>query len=147
MMPSLGVRAVRGRHDNPKAFNLKALVHRPRRFRSRHVNNLSKAAPQGSREDLMIANQKICVVLPAYNAGRTLETTYREISRDVVDDVILVDDASTDDTLAVAKKLGIFTIAHARNKGYGELILPSPSEASFSLQKEFANWWPGVKLA
>jgi glycosyltransferase involved in cell wall biosynthesis len=67
----------------------------------------------------MIANQKICVVLPAYNAGRTLETTFREIARDIVDDVILVDDASTDDTLAVAKKLGIFAIAHARNKGYG----------------------------
>ena len=65
----------------------------------------------------MIANQKICVVLPAYNAGRTLETTYREIARDVVDDVILVDDASTDDTLAVAKKLGIYAVAHARNKG------------------------------
>lgn len=67
----------------------------------------------------MIANNKICVVMPAYNAGRTLEATFREISSDLVDDVILVDDASTDDTLEVAKKLGIFAVAHDKNKGYG----------------------------
>jgi glycosyltransferase involved in cell wall biosynthesis len=67
----------------------------------------------------MIANRKICVVLPAYNAGRTLEATFREIPREVVDDVILVDDASTDDTLAVARKLGIFAVAHGLNRGYG----------------------------
>src|SRR3981081_1049175 len=67
----------------------------------------------------MIANKKICVVLPAYNAGRTLETTFREIAFDVIDDVILVDDASTDDTLEVARKLGIFAVAHDKNKGYG----------------------------
>src|ERR1700684_4386955 len=67
----------------------------------------------------MIANQRICVVLPAYNAGRTLEATVKEIPTEVVDDVILVDDASSDDTLAVARRLGIFTVAHARNKGYG----------------------------
>jgi glycosyltransferase involved in cell wall biosynthesis len=67
----------------------------------------------------LIENRKICVVLPAYNAGRTLETTFREIPLDVVDDVILVDDASTDDTLEVARKLGIFTVTHNTNKGYG----------------------------
>jgi glycosyltransferase involved in cell wall biosynthesis len=67
----------------------------------------------------MIAGQKICVVLPAYNAGRTLEATFREIPTEVVDDIIVVDDASKDDTLAVAKKLGIFAVAHERNKGYG----------------------------
>jgi glycosyltransferase involved in cell wall biosynthesis len=67
----------------------------------------------------MIANQKICVVLPAYNAGRTLAATFNEIPTQVVDDVILVDDASTDDTLAVARELGIFAVAHDRNKGYG----------------------------
>jgi glycosyltransferase involved in cell wall biosynthesis len=67
----------------------------------------------------MIANQKICVVLPAYNAARTLEATYSEMPTEVIDDVILVDDASTDDTLAVAKRLGIFSVAHDRNKGYG----------------------------
>ena len=67
----------------------------------------------------MIAGQKICVVLPAYNAGRTLEATFREIPTEVVDDIIVVDDASKDDTLAVAKQLGIFAVAHERNKGYG----------------------------
>jgi glycosyltransferase involved in cell wall biosynthesis len=67
----------------------------------------------------MIGKYKVCVVLPAYNAGRTLEMTFREISPDVVDDVILVDDASKDDTLEVARKLGIFAVAHRENKGYG----------------------------
>ena len=67
----------------------------------------------------MIAKRKICVVLPAYNAGRTLEMTFREISRDVVDDVVLVDDASKDDTLEVARRLGIFAVAHHENRGYG----------------------------
>jgi glycosyltransferase involved in cell wall biosynthesis len=59
------------------------------------------------------------VVLPAYNAERTLETTFREIPLDIVDEVILVDDASTDQTVAVAKGLGIATIVHEQNRGYG----------------------------
>jgi glycosyltransferase involved in cell wall biosynthesis len=67
----------------------------------------------------MIANRKICVVLPAYNAAQTLEMTFREIPADLVDDVILVDDASTDDTLRLAKKLGVFAVRHDCNKGYG----------------------------
>jgi glycosyltransferase involved in cell wall biosynthesis len=67
----------------------------------------------------VIANRKICVVLPAYNAARTLEMTFKEISSEAIDDVILVDDASTDDTLRVAAALGLFTVAHDRNKGYG----------------------------
>ena len=67
----------------------------------------------------MIKNKKIVVVLPAYNAGRTLQATFSEIPSQVVDDVILVDDASTDDTLEVARKLGIFTVVHGRNEGYG----------------------------
>jgi glycosyltransferase involved in cell wall biosynthesis len=67
----------------------------------------------------MIGKCKVCVVLPAYNAAHTLEMTFREIPLDVVDDVILVDDASADDTLAVARRLGIFTVAHDKNQGYG----------------------------
>jgi glycosyltransferase involved in cell wall biosynthesis len=67
----------------------------------------------------VIANRRICVVLPAFNAGRTLAATFNEIPPAVVDDIILVDDASTDDTLEVAKRLGIFAVAHDRNKGYG----------------------------
>jgi glycosyltransferase involved in cell wall biosynthesis len=67
----------------------------------------------------VLEGRKICVVLPAYNAARTLETTFREISLHAVDDVVLVDDASTDDTLGVARKLGIFAVAHSENRGYG----------------------------
>lgn len=58
--------------------------------------------------------------MPAYNAGQTLEQTYREIPLDVVDDVVLVDDASHDNTLDVANRLGIrHVIRHPRNRGYG----------------------------
>lgn len=67
----------------------------------------------------MIHNKKVVVVLPAYNAERTLESTYNEIPMDIVDDVILVDDASTDHTVSMSKKLNIQTIVHARNLGYG----------------------------
>ena len=67
----------------------------------------------------MIRNKKVVVVLPAYNAEKTLEMTYREIPLDIVDKVILVDDASTDHTIDVAKKLNIYTIIHAKNLGYG----------------------------
>jgi len=65
-------------------------------------------------------NQKVAVVLPAYNAERTLEKTYREIPFGVVDEVILVDDKSKDQTVALAQRLGIkHIITHDQNKGYG----------------------------
>ncbi len=68
----------------------------------------------------MINNKKVVVVLPAYNAAATLERTYREIDFSIVDDVVLVDDASKDDTVAQGKKLGIkHIIVHQKNKGYG----------------------------
>lgn len=67
----------------------------------------------------MIGDKRICVVLPAYNAARTLEATINEISSDFVDDLILVDDASIDQTVAMARKLGLFTIVHDKNRGYG----------------------------
>ena len=62
---------------------------------------------------------KVVVVLPAYNAERTLERTCAEIPRDAVDDVILVDDASRDGTVALARRLGLTTIVHPVNRGYG----------------------------
>lgn len=69
---------------------------------------------------IMLLNKKIVVVLPAYNAGKTLPQTYAEIPMDIVDEVVLVDDASKDDTIAVATQLGIMHIvAHEKNKGYG----------------------------
>jgi glycosyltransferase involved in cell wall biosynthesis len=67
----------------------------------------------------MIANKKVTVVLPAYNAAETLKRTYDEIPRDIVDDILLVDDASCDGTLAIAASLGIKTIKHGKNRGYG----------------------------
>lgn len=67
----------------------------------------------------MLNGKKIIVVLPAYNSARTLEKTYREIPFEVVDDVILVDDASKDKTKEVAECLSIRTIIHPLNKGYG----------------------------
>ncbi|MBQ4821771.1 glycosyltransferase family 2 protein [Aquimarina sp. MMG016] len=68
----------------------------------------------------MINNKKIVVVLPAYNASKTLELTYKEIPHDIVDEVILVDDNSTDETFNVARKIGIkHILKHEKNKGYG----------------------------
>jgi glycosyltransferase involved in cell wall biosynthesis len=67
----------------------------------------------------MLNGKKIVVVLPAYNAAKTLEKTYQEIPLDIADEVILVDDASRDNTAEVARGLGIRTIIHHVNKGYG----------------------------
>ncbi len=68
----------------------------------------------------MIQNKKVVVVLPAYNAEKTLQATYDEIPFDIVDDVILVDDASNDNTCLIAEKIGITNvICHEKNKGYG----------------------------
>ncbi len=68
----------------------------------------------------MINNKRIAVVLPAYNAALTIEKTYNEIPFDIVDEVILTDDKSSDDTVTVGKKLGIqHIIEHEKNRGYG----------------------------
>lgn len=68
----------------------------------------------------MISGKKVVVVMPAYNAEQTLEQTYREIPLDLVDEVILVDDKSNDNTSRRAKELGIeHVIIHKENKGYG----------------------------
>lgn len=67
----------------------------------------------------MINGKKIVVIMPAYNAEKTLKQTYDEIYHDFVDEVILVDDNSSDNTRIVANELNITTIAHSENKGYG----------------------------
>jgi glycosyltransferase involved in cell wall biosynthesis len=67
----------------------------------------------------MLATKRIAVVLPAYNAARTIRQTYGEIPHDIVDDIILTDDGSHDMTAALSRALGIHTIRHDRNRGYG----------------------------
>jgi len=67
----------------------------------------------------MINNKKIVVVMPAYNAEKTLEKTYNDLCQDVVDEIILIDDASADNTKLLSKKLDITTVLHADNQGYG----------------------------
>ena len=67
----------------------------------------------------MLNGKKIVVVMPAYNAAKTLRWTYDEIPHEIVDDVILVDDASQDQTVALARELGVHVLVHARNAGYG----------------------------
>jgi len=67
----------------------------------------------------MLNGKKIIVVMPAYNAEKTLEKTYSEIPFDIVDDVILVDDASDDHTPELSRRIGIHTFIHEKNLGYG----------------------------
>jgi len=67
----------------------------------------------------MLQNKKIIVVLPAYNAAKTLEQTYKEIPLDIVDHVLMVDDHSIDNTVCLARKMGVETVEHDRNYGYG----------------------------
>lgn len=67
----------------------------------------------------MLLNQKIIVVLPAFNAASTVKKVYEEIDHTVVDGVLLIDDASTDDTVRIANELGIETVVHEMNRGYG----------------------------
>ena len=67
----------------------------------------------------MIKGQKVVVVMPAYNAERTLRKTYADVPLEIVDEVILVDDYSQDSTVEVAQELGLHVIRHEQNKGYG----------------------------
>jgi glycosyltransferase involved in cell wall biosynthesis len=67
----------------------------------------------------MIGGMRVCVVMPAYNAEKTLRRTVMEIDRAVTDDVILVDDHSADETVRVARELGLHILVHEKNRGYG----------------------------
>jgi glycosyltransferase involved in cell wall biosynthesis len=74
----------------------------------------------GSKSSIrMLNNRKIAVVLPAYNAAKTVQRTVDEIPLDIVDDIILTDDASSDDTAVLAQRLGLHVIRHDENRGYG----------------------------
>ena len=67
----------------------------------------------------MILGKRVVVVMPAYNAVKTLEQTVEQVDRDIVDDIVLVDDYSQDGTVELATNLGLHTIRHERNLGYG----------------------------
>jgi glycosyltransferase involved in cell wall biosynthesis len=77
--------------------------------------------PQAAEVDHFpaVRDLRVCVVLPAYHAARTLEATLRRLPPGSCDDIILVDDASADDTIAVARRLGIKVHRHPHNRGYG----------------------------
>jgi glycosyltransferase involved in cell wall biosynthesis len=77
----------------------------------------------------MLNEKSILVVLPAYNAEKTLRRTYQDIPTNIVDGVLLVDDSSSDETVALARKLGILTFIHDRNYGYGRNQKTCYSEA------------------
>ena len=91
--------------------------------RRRHVPSTSRArpcnVPKSWHKQEMLDGKKVCVVMPAYNAEKTLERTVAEVPRDIVDDIILVDDDSRDGTADLARRLGLHTIEHQRNRGYG----------------------------
>jgi glycosyltransferase involved in cell wall biosynthesis len=67
----------------------------------------------------MLNGKRIAVVLPAYNAARTLRRTVDEIPMEVVDDIVLTDDASSDETVRLARQMGLHTLRHKGNRGYG----------------------------
>ncbi len=70
-------------------------------------------------ENRVLNTKKLIVVMPAYNAAKTLRQTYNEVPLDIVDEVLLVDDGSSDETVALARELGLTTFQHERNFGYG----------------------------
>jgi glycosyltransferase involved in cell wall biosynthesis len=75
----------------------------------------AKPGPSGAPEP----TNRVVIVMPAYNAAKTLERTYADIPHELVDKIILVDDVSRDETVEVAKQLGLDVIVHRQNKGYG----------------------------
>src|SRR3972149_9117044 len=81
---------------------------------SRPTNNISRESG-----GFMLNGKKIVVIMPAYNAEKTLEKPYKEIPFEFVDDVILVDDSSRDRTSEIAREMGIHTVVHTENLGYG----------------------------
>lgn len=84
------------------------------------MNTKKALSSQAENDTNMINGKKVIVVMPAYNASRTMESTYAEIPLDIVDEVVVVDDASHDETVEVARALGVrHIIRHQINKGYG----------------------------
>ncbi|MDQ3929936.1 MAG: glycosyltransferase family 2 protein [Chloroflexota bacterium] len=86
---------------------------------SRSSNNVNGTADGSSSDGSKGRKPRVVVVMPAYNAARTLAKTHGDLPKDIVDKVILVDDASQDDTASIARQLGLDVIVHVQNKGYG----------------------------
>ena len=80
-------------------------------------------APASGYRVAMPDAPKVVIVMPAYNAARTLERTYADIPHDLVDHLILVDDVSNDETVEIAKQLGLEVIVHRQNLGYGLRVI------------------------
>jgi glycosyltransferase involved in cell wall biosynthesis len=81
---------------------------------------MSEAAPQPMpTPDAPRTPPRVVIVMPAYNASKTLERTYADIPHDIIDRIILVDDVSRDDTVEVARRLGLDVVIHSQNLGYG----------------------------
>jgi glycosyltransferase involved in cell wall biosynthesis len=80
---------------------------------------VGKIAPGRWMKSIVLNGKKIIVVMPAYNAAKTLRQTYDEIPHEIVDEVILVDDDSADATVALAKEMGLKVFLHRKNMGYG----------------------------
>jgi glycosyltransferase involved in cell wall biosynthesis len=79
----------------------------------------SSSRVNGVEQTRSIEKPRVVVVMPAYNAAKTLEKTHGDLPKEIVDRVILVDDASQDDTADIAKHLGLDTFVHVQNRGYG----------------------------
>jgi glycosyltransferase involved in cell wall biosynthesis len=79
----------------------------------------SAVSQTADRREPDAPRKRVVVVMPAYNAAKTLERTYRDIPHSIVDKIILVDDVSEDDTVAIARQLGLDVIIHRQNLGYG----------------------------
>lgn len=86
--------------------------------KSKMMDSFASKSDAGNKQG-PLKKAKVIAVLPAYNAARTLQKTVEDIPAGVVDEIILVDDASWDDTFKIAKKLGLTSFRHASNKGYG----------------------------
>jgi glycosyltransferase involved in cell wall biosynthesis len=80
---------------------------------------MTEPAPAAAVPRNQARTQKVCVIMPAYHAEKTLERTYRDLPMEYVDDIVVVDDASTDRTVEVARGLGLHVLVHPRNRGYG----------------------------
>src|SRR5436853_305269 len=88
-------------------------------LRGRVDKGEARSRTNGVRPTKAVPKPIVVVVMPAYNAAKTLEKTHGDLPKEVVDKVILVDDASQDDTADIARQLGLETIVHVQNKGYG----------------------------